>query len=67
MWMYESPKEPLEAVARDRWAMGFLDVNQRLAGSGLKILPVRPPEGGPALPPSPQNVISARIRFMPTR
>lgn len=58
----ESAKGP-ETVARDRWVMGFLAVDRHLAGSGLKILPVRPREGGAALLPSPQNVISGRYPF----
>ncbi len=53
----------IRELAGDRWSMGFMYLDQRLAASGLKILPVRPIGGKEAVLPSPENLASGKYPF----
>ena len=60
----ESPESAgLAQIGRNPWRMGFAFLDQHLAASGLKILPVRPIGCKEAVQPSPENVQAGKYPF----
>jgi len=61
----ETPKA-LKAIAENPWAIGAVCVDERLAGSGLRIVPINSTRNGPSHRPTAEAVASGTYPYQDT-